>query len=1172
MCESSHFPKLQSAKFEPLTGDGEVEVSYRSGASFKGQVEGHRKKGRGIFTWPNGDRYEGDYLDNEREGQGAQLWADGSRYEGDFHRDLRHGNGCHVWANKEEENCFTTYKGRFFQDRRHGDGTYTWSDGSSFCGRFYMDRKEGYGTFKFANDNVFEGLYHEDERAGPGVLTYSDGCQDVGLWRGEKLVKICSPITGAFTMSEHKDFDYNPAEHVYYLDKEGPSSQEVFHSTLTEPVVLYTPDNRVTEKVSSIFNIALDPRSLAVNKEAFDREFYLESEKETNISSEKVRLWNRTPSVIALQRHFCKHEYGKKSVTCNVDSIICGDRSKFKSKGPLESASEELIQAATDGNVNKVEDLLTSNKVSPDVADSNGHTALIGASVNWQMEVINCLLNHGADVNKLSDEGCSALSAGCIFFYPKESFKYNIAERYLEEPKEKKMKHKEEKSKGHKQEQQQHQQTSQAPATPRGILSKKNSTSQGKTVSQKDNESGETEKQKKNIQNVKQQVRIEENVNNNQDSTVILSNGQGDGEEFDSNLSMKYYQIEVSEQLIERCATQLSMNEKVVGGQRGHSSADLGTARHLAVIKNERERMKHTLDLLLKRGADPNASGVPMPVLFFAIKAADVSMVKALLEKEASTSIRLPKETTGVDGGAVKKGALAPLHIAAAIPGEEGVAILELLLAAGADPDVRAEVDDAFLDRTLMEEWNKDVIPVESQELLGGRTPLHIACARDDNYKNITRVVNLLLQHGANTSLLCNGFSPLALCIASGNDMAIDELLVFGKDVSLPLTHGVGSALCAATNTAYEYRRPMSARIHLIDKLVRARANVLAPIAIGPKRNLGTVVDYAYYMFNQDTHIAKTPYHALTHAERETFINRKKLLEHIGDIMRDKAVEREKRRLDDEERVGIRSASPSSGFVYIGAGAQLPPDAKKPRSLRAQPQPAPVESPMVKFEGPQRGSTPKELAEQEGHRGARWIYVKVVPPMFVKIRKPLFKYCYQCGRSVFIRLAACTRCKEVYYCSKVCKLKAWNLRHKEECIRVGGRSRSPSPRQRCDSPTPATHPDKGRRTTVAELSKDKHGQRAQSAPLSDNSIRSHHGNTSRIKSGHVTLQGHPSRLNLTSEGQKSKRPTTASTITSQSVKSVEAAHKALILSAKAVKKDVPLTTEDGRYLDNYSFV
>lgn len=36
-----------------------------------------------------------------------------------------------------------------------------------------------------------------------------------------------------------------------------------------------------------------------------------------------------------------------------------------------------------------------------------------------------------------------------------------------------------------------------------------------------------------------------------------------------------------------------------------------------------------------------------------------------------------------------------------------------------------------------------------------------------------------------------------------------------------------------------------------VDLLIKAGADILAPIAIGPKRVQGTAVDYAYYMFNQ---------------------------------------------------------------------------------------------------------------------------------------------------------------------------------------------------------------------------------------------------------------------------------------------------------------------------------
>ena len=50
----------------------------------------------------------------------------------------------------------------------------------------------------------------------------------------------------------------------------------------------------------------------------------------------------------------------------------------------------------------------------------------------------------------------------------------------------------------------------------------------------------------------------------------------------------------------------------------------------------------------------------------------------------------------------LQKGGLAPLHIAVAIPGEEGVQITQLLLDALADPDARALQDDSFLNKNLV--------------------------------------------------------------------------------------------------------------------------------------------------------------------------------------------------------------------------------------------------------------------------------------------------------------------------------------------------------------------------------------------------------------------------------------------------------------------------------------
>lgn len=57
-------------------------------------------------------------------------------------------------------------------------------------------------------------------------------------------------------------------------------------------------------------------------------------------------------------------------------------REGFGPKGPLEVTSELLIQHASRGELSAVSKILQTCSVHPDIADSQGHTALIAATVN----------------------------------------------------------------------------------------------------------------------------------------------------------------------------------------------------------------------------------------------------------------------------------------------------------------------------------------------------------------------------------------------------------------------------------------------------------------------------------------------------------------------------------------------------------------------------------------------------------------------------------------------------------------------------------------------------------------------------------------------------------------------------------------------------------------------
>jgi hypothetical protein len=90
----------------------------RGVAEYRGEFRAGRKHGRGVKSWPNGDRYEGEFVDDRKEGQGVYVFGRGP------------------WAGER-------YEGGFLDDRRHGHGVYRWTTGDVYAGPWEADRAVG---------------------------------------------------------------------------------------------------------------------------------------------------------------------------------------------------------------------------------------------------------------------------------------------------------------------------------------------------------------------------------------------------------------------------------------------------------------------------------------------------------------------------------------------------------------------------------------------------------------------------------------------------------------------------------------------------------------------------------------------------------------------------------------------------------------------------------------------------------------------------------------------------------------------------------------------------------------------------------------------------------------------------------------------------------------------
>ena len=101
-------------------GDGVAKGT----AEYRGEFRKGMKDGKGVKTWPWGERYEGGFAEDRRSGKGMYIW-----------------DAASPWAGER-------YVGDYVADQRDGQGTYYWPNGDRFDGLWKEDRRYGYSAME----------------------------------------------------------------------------------------------------------------------------------------------------------------------------------------------------------------------------------------------------------------------------------------------------------------------------------------------------------------------------------------------------------------------------------------------------------------------------------------------------------------------------------------------------------------------------------------------------------------------------------------------------------------------------------------------------------------------------------------------------------------------------------------------------------------------------------------------------------------------------------------------------------------------------------------------------------------------------------------------------------------------------------------------------------------
>ncbi|KAJ2948039.1 hypothetical protein O0L34_g9837 [Tuta absoluta] len=373
--------------------------------------------------WPYEEYYFGEKDDEGRKnGQAEQHWTGAESLEwfiGTMLHDTMHGDGDYRWRYKDPDGSFVTYEGRFFANQMHG-----------------------YGMMSYPDGRVFTGLYYKDNRWGPGVERHLLK-SNVGFWRGSRLARLSWRPAGptvAPNLAGGPQFNFDLElyrivlwRNIKIID-ESNAALDILKACGANPL-------EASKKWKKLYpKFCTDVNSELFNKDIFDYKYYgkkmitlsedgQEKLEKTigEVDENKMSLdekeddeppcylsWNNSDMLLHMMKHCYMHDKQRAKIGLNLQDMLSGYRKKFRPASAHELHCRSLLLASFNGDIYNVTQLVNEKDIYPDVADSQGNTALMYATCGDNTDVIHFLVEAGATVNSYNDSCCTPLGVALL--------------------------------------------------------------------------------------------------------------------------------------------------------------------------------------------------------------------------------------------------------------------------------------------------------------------------------------------------------------------------------------------------------------------------------------------------------------------------------------------------------------------------------------------------------------------------------------------------------------------------------------------------------------------------------------------------------------------------------------------------------------------------------------